>query len=390
MREDESRRAITAVSVLGKDLDESLKILGLKKRKGAQQVTEDLDEYWTFLSSGAALLLKNGSVSSVFLYADGHDGFTGFQGDTGGLRMNSSKQVVRYKFGNPTQFRDAPADPVLGTVPIYDRYDYDSYSYHFQYDPTGTRMLMMTIMSAEEVRRINPRPGDNGPVVYDKAKYHQESVAEQGLPESQAAVHTAFFLGWLMDNNFCSEEFVEESRDEIEAYKNRDKTAMEIYSKWDWCLVDDMLNAEGNAFAQDYFLFSSGRYIDDYVNILEKNLPSEFHVEYNWENQDRISHKIGSRYRTWRYRQDNPGLAPEVRKRRTEAKARRARERQKPADKKPRRPAAQAQVRQKRPARRRKRIHLSGWKLKFLQLVVLPVVAVSTAILIIWYAENFT
>jgi hypothetical protein len=34
----------------------------------------------------------------------------------------------------------------------------------------------------------------NAPVVYDKAKYHAESVAEVGLAEGQEFVHTGMYL----------------------------------------------------------------------------------------------------------------------------------------------------------------------------------------------------
>ena len=37
--------------------------------------------------------------------------------------------------------------------------------------------------------------------VYDKAEYHYETVTTWGLDSVQAEVHTAFFLGWLIDND---------------------------------------------------------------------------------------------------------------------------------------------------------------------------------------------
>jgi hypothetical protein len=63
-------------------------------------------------------------------------------------------QTIRFLFGLPSQAREAASSKVLGTFPIYDRYDYDDYSYHFQYDPYGIRLQMLTTMSAEEVRQL--------------------------------------------------------------------------------------------------------------------------------------------------------------------------------------------------------------------------------------------
>ncbi|MDJ0941445.1 MAG: hypothetical protein QNJ00_16910 [Woeseiaceae bacterium] len=138
------------------------------------------------------------------------------------------------------------------------------------------------------------------PVVYDKAKYHLDSVAEDGLPEEQAAVHTAFFLGWLMDNDLMSEEFVADSAEQIAAYKRREMTALQLYARWDYCLVDDMLSNEGNRFAAHYFDFSTGSYLTDYLSILVQDLPSQFQVEYSWDNQEVISHRIDKRYQYWK------------------------------------------------------------------------------------------
>ena len=100
----------------------------------------------------------------------------------------------------------------------------------------------------------------SSPVVYDKAKYHLESVEQYGLDEEQAYVHTAFFLGWLIEHDMMSEEFLEESAAQISDFKARKITPIQIYEWWDGCLIDDMLSDEGNAFAQSYFDFDKGKY----------------------------------------------------------------------------------------------------------------------------------
>jgi len=140
----------------------------------------------------------------------------------------------------------------------------------------------------------------DSPVVYDKGKYHDATVQESGLPEEQASVHTSFFLGWLIENDLFSEEFSSESGDLINEYRSRTKTAVDIYEWWDRCLVDDMLNEEGNAFAQAYFDFDKGSYLTDYSKLLVRDLPSEFHVPYSWENQELMSGKITERHQQWK------------------------------------------------------------------------------------------
>jgi len=139
----------------------------------------------------------------------------------------------------------------------------------------------------------------NNPVVYDKAKYHRESVELAGLDEEQAGVHTAFFLGWLIDNDLVSDEMRDECGELLADYKSRKKTAIDVYGWWDCCLIDDMLSAEGNAFAQAYFDFKNGQYLTDYGELLVRDLPSEFHVPYTWENYEIIRLQIDRRYTDW-------------------------------------------------------------------------------------------
>lgn len=140
----------------------------------------------------------------------------------------------------------------------------------------------------------------DSPVVYDKGKYHDETVMEGNLPEERASVHTAFFLGWLIENNLFSDEFKSESDELIAQYKNRLKTAVQVYDWWDRCLIDDMLCDEGNAFASEYFDFEKGQYLSDYTELLVKDLPSVFHVPYTWESQEVMNQRISDRYQKWK------------------------------------------------------------------------------------------
>lgn len=139
----------------------------------------------------------------------------------------------------------------------------------------------------------------NQPIVYDKAKYHDETVMSSGLDDVQSEVHTAFFLGWLIDNNLTSDEFDAECPDLIDRYKSREIEALKVYERWDCCLIDDMLSDVGNAFAQYYFDFDRGKYLADYSELLVRDLPSEFHVPYTWDNYEIIRRRIDERFREW-------------------------------------------------------------------------------------------
>jgi hypothetical protein len=131
-------------------------------------------------------------------------------------------------------------------------------------------------------------------MVYDKAKYHYGGDYPEGLPQEQAFVHTGMFLGWLIDNDLCSEEFKNEAKDQIEAFKKREITGADVYAHWDGCLLSDMLSDEGNNFAEAYY---EGKYLDDYDELLTPDLPSIYQAENTWDNYEKIKNRIDMRYK---------------------------------------------------------------------------------------------
>jgi hypothetical protein len=139
------------------------------------------------------------------------------------------------------------------------------------------------------------------PIVYDKAEYHFDSVRDAGLSLDQAYVHTAFYLGWLIDNGLTGEEFRSDWQEEIAAFKAREISAVAVYQACDGCFVDDMLNDEGNGFTQAYFDFSRGPYMDDYRQMLGNDLATEFGVPWSWSNYECIANRITQRFNAWRH-----------------------------------------------------------------------------------------
>lgn len=142
----------------------------------------------------------------------------------------------------------------------------------------------------------------NPPIVYDKAKYHSESVETEGLPDGQEFVHTGFYLGWLIENGLLDAEFVDDFLvDEIAAFKERKLTGPEIYSRCDGALVDDMLSEEGNAFSQHYFDFQTGQFVGDYQRAFSVSGGNDFFgVEDTWENYVKIKEFIDRGFSKWK------------------------------------------------------------------------------------------
>lgn len=144
-----------------------------------------------------------------------------------------------------------------------------------------------------------PAVPPTAPGFYDKAKYHEEAVREFGLPPARAGVPGAFFLGWLIDRDLYSAAFAERAAADIGAYRQRQVTAVQIYERNDASLTKDLLSKDANAFARTYLSGADATYWNDLAQVIAPNLPSPFHVEYGWEQQERINTKIDQRYAAW-------------------------------------------------------------------------------------------
>ncbi|HEV8485461.1 MAG TPA: hypothetical protein VGV87_18100 [Blastocatellia bacterium] len=138
------------------------------------------------------------------------------------------------------------------------------------------------------------------PFVYDKAKYHYETIEQYGLSEEHAANHTVVFFRWLIEHDLMNNFFVVESGRILETFRAREASIHEVYEWWDCCLIDEMLSDEGNRFARYYFDFAKGKYIHDYIELLQGSLPSEFHIDYPEENYQRMKEVIDTRYKEWK------------------------------------------------------------------------------------------
>jgi hypothetical protein len=159
-------------------------------------------------------------------------------------------------------------------------------------------LLLSVALSFRRALNRKPEKGE-GPVVYDKAKYHYDGDYRKGLARKQAFVHTGMFVGWLVEHDMIAKDFLAET----EGFKERRITGPEIYEAWDGCLITDILTDEGNRFAADYFDFQHGEFLNDYQEVLAKGLPSLYHVKNTWQNYEAIRQKINLRYENWKKEQ---------------------------------------------------------------------------------------
>jgi len=137
------------------------------------------------------------------------------------------------------------------------------------------------------------------PEVYDKASWHSGGNWPAGLPEAQAYVHAGLFLAWIVDRGLASAAFAEGFPELVDAFRARKKTGPEVYALAGGVLASDMLNADGNAFAREYFDLERGAFLADYEGLLGAGLPSMYHVADTWPNYDKLRAQLDARFARW-------------------------------------------------------------------------------------------
>ena len=135
--------------------------------------------------------------------------------------------------------------------------------------------------------------------VFDKAKYHFESVDYADLEEKQAYIHTGLFFAWIIKNNLYSEEFLDEFEEQIEETRSERVSPAELYMNLDGEFIGELLNLAGYNFAMHYYHLHTGEYIHDYESIFGSKKPDIYRVEDNWENYNIIAKVIDEKYEKW-------------------------------------------------------------------------------------------
>ncbi len=107
--------------------------------------------YWENPDAGLSIKSCNNLVESVFLHAEGKDGFRQFSLESfDGIGFNSTFRNVRERFGHPSQ--SSMPDTVCDGISHggWDRYDLDCCSIHFTYWSSNGRVELLTLISPKE------------------------------------------------------------------------------------------------------------------------------------------------------------------------------------------------------------------------------------------------
>ena len=138
--------------------------------------------------------------------------------------------------------------------------------------------------------------------VFDKAKYHIESVESDKLQDSQAFVHTAFFIVWCIEKELINDQFKQQFKNQIEKIKSKQVSPTKLYQDMDGVFIGGILTLEGYNFAMKYFHLSNGQYLKDYekLNFLTRKNKSIYGVEDNWLNYEIVRELLDKKYSKWK------------------------------------------------------------------------------------------
>ena len=140
---------------------------------------------------------------------------------------------------------------------------------------------------------------------YDDASWHYGGQFPKDLPNEAGATHTGMFVAWALLTGLAGEIHTEELPEGLEKLRSRSVTPGQFFLETcDGKFTDEDLNDEGNAFAQEYFDFDRGAYMNDHDQLLAKGLPSQYHVEDTWTNFDKLRHVLDKRLDDWRRKRE--------------------------------------------------------------------------------------
>lgn len=137
-------------------------------------------------------------------------------------------------------------------------------------------------------------------MAYDRADWHYGGDYPDDLPPENGGTHIGMFLAWAIIHHLEGDLHREDSQPALAAVRERRMTGCEfLFQECDEKFWEEDLNDEGNAFAASYYDAEDG-YLSDYERVLSEGLDTLYHVADTWENYDKLSPVIDSRFAAWR------------------------------------------------------------------------------------------
>lgn len=141
---------------------------------------------------------------------------------------------------------------------------------------------------------------------YDDASWHYGGDFPEDLPPEAGATHIGMFLAWMLLNGHGGELHMDDPA-ALALLQQRAMTPGQWFLKHcDEKFTDEDLSAEGNRFAEAYYLFDEDRvdegepsFFPDYA----KSFPDAdfaYSVPDDWATYDRIAPILAHRFALWR------------------------------------------------------------------------------------------
>lgn len=137
----------------------------------------------------------------------------------------------------------------------------------------------------------------------DRMDWHYGGDYPENLPLENGGTHIGLYLTWIINNDLISELHLKDIRDSVELVKRREITGRDFLMEVCGEEFDEGdLNEEGLRFTRYYYGDENDmrEYIIDYLNTLGDDLETVYHVDNTWNNFDKLSKVIDTRYKEWK------------------------------------------------------------------------------------------
>lgn len=135
--------------------------------------------------------------------------------------------------------------------------------------------------------------------VYDKAKWHFETVEELGGDREDAFAPAAYFFAWMADHGLLAEERAKQLAGPVAEFRSRELDGVSLFKRVDGVLHSDDLSGDGDRFATAYFDYRSGSYLADLRSCLPPDVAHELTLGWRWPVYDALAPLIRSRHDAW-------------------------------------------------------------------------------------------
>ncbi|MGL5712880.1 MAG: hypothetical protein ACRCXT_18210 [Paraclostridium sp.] len=142
-------------------------------------------------------------------------------------------------------------------------------------------------------------------MIVDCLDWHYNGEYPKGIDKENACIHMGMYFTWIINSNLESEELTNTYKEDIIKIKNRKMTGKEfLIDNCNGILNDKFIYKEAREFTFWYYLSSREdycQYLADYLDVfLDENINSLYKLDDSWDNYEKISRVITSRYKKWK------------------------------------------------------------------------------------------